>query len=162
MVGHEMAFFNPTLLAFSQRPKHIAISMDGRGRALDNVFIERLWWTLKYEELYPKCYDDAHSLHRGLSRYFASYNHERKHTALDKRTPADVFMTGAIRQQQPRMPSLRCALALRAAPSGTGSATQRHHGHSLIEGPTNTQRGPADDILIIPLRGPRLGEGAVN
>ncbi len=86
-----------------QLDKHIAISMDGRGRALDNVFIERLSWTVKYEELYPKCYDDAHSLHRGLSRYFASYNHERKHTALDKRTPADVFMTGAIRQQQPRM-----------------------------------------------------------
>ncbi len=97
-----------------QLDKHIAISMDGRGRALDNVFIERLWWTLKYEELYPKCYDDAHSLHRGLSRYFASYNHERKHTALDKRTPADVFMTGAIRQQQPRMH----IETLRPGPSG--------------------------------------------
>jgi len=78
--------------------KQVAISMDGRGRALDNVFIERLWWTVKYEEVYPKCYDDGHSLHRGLSRYFDYYNHERKHSALDKRTPADVFMTAAVSQ----------------------------------------------------------------
>ena len=74
--------------------KQIAISMDGRGRALDNVFIERLWWTLKYEDIYPKAYDDGHALHRGLSRYFAYYNHERRHSSLDKRTPAEVFFAG--------------------------------------------------------------------
>ncbi len=75
--------------------KEIAISMDGRGRALDNVFIERLWWTVKYEEVYPKDYADGHALHRGLGRYFDYYNRERKHTALDKRTPAQVFHEGA-------------------------------------------------------------------
>lgn len=71
--------------------KEIAISMDGRGRALDNVFIERLWWTVKYEEVYPNVYANGHELHRGLSRYFAYYNEERKHSSLDKRTPAAVF-----------------------------------------------------------------------
>lgn len=76
--------------------RDIAISMDGRGRALDNVFIERLWWTVKYEEVYPKCYADGHALHRGLETYFDYYNHERKHSALDKRTPAEVFQEGAI------------------------------------------------------------------
>jgi putative transposase len=74
--------------------KEIAISMDGRGRALDNVFIERLWWTLKYEEVYPKSYADGHALHQGLGAYFDYYNNERKHTALDKRTPAEVFSEG--------------------------------------------------------------------
>ena len=77
--------------------KQIAISMDGRGRALDNVFIERLWWTVKFEEVYPKAYADGHALHRGLGTYFDYYNQERKHSALDKRTPAEVFLGGAVR-----------------------------------------------------------------
>ena len=77
--------------------KGIAISMDGRGRALDNVFIERLWWSVKYEEVYPKEYTDGHSLHAGLVRYFEYYNNERKHSALDKRTPAEVFHEGLNR-----------------------------------------------------------------
>jgi putative transposase len=76
--------------------KKIAISMDGRGRALDNVFIERLWWSVKYEDVYPKSYDDGHDLHRGLATYFDYYNHERRHKALDKRTPAEVFDEGAV------------------------------------------------------------------
>lgn len=75
--------------------KDIAISMDGRGRALDNVFIERLWWTVKYEEIYPKAYSDGHALHLGLSRYFNYYNKERKHSSLDKQTPFEVFSTAA-------------------------------------------------------------------
>ena len=76
----------------------IAISMDGRGRALDNVFIERLWWTLKYEEVYPKAYSDGHALHEGIGRYFDYYNKERKHSALDRRTPAEVFHTEEIKR----------------------------------------------------------------
>jgi putative transposase len=72
--------------------RDIAISMDGRGRALDNVFIERLWWTVKYEEIYPKAYADGHALHKGLSRYFQYYNNERKHSSLGKRTPKQVFL----------------------------------------------------------------------
>lgn len=74
----------------------ITISMDGRGRALDNVFIERLWWSVKYEKIYPACYADGRALHQGLNSYFNYYNHERKHSALDKRTPAEVFMEGAV------------------------------------------------------------------
>jgi putative transposase len=74
--------------------QRIAISMDGRGRALDNVFIERLWWTVKYEEVYPKDYSDGHDLYSGLDVYFDYYNNERKHSSLDRRTPAEVFMEG--------------------------------------------------------------------
>jgi len=75
--------------------EEIAISMDGRGRALDNAFIERLWWTVKYENVYPKDYADGHELHRGLRQYFDYYNNERKHSKLDNNTPAEVFRCGA-------------------------------------------------------------------
>lgn len=74
--------------------QEIAISMDGRGRALDNVFIERLWWSVKYEKVYPQSYADGHDLYRGLRDYFEYYNQERKHSSLDKLTPAEVFMRG--------------------------------------------------------------------
>jgi len=77
--------------------RDIAISMDGRGRALDNVFIERLWWTLKYEEIYPKGYVDGKALYRGLGRYFRYYNEERKHSSLGSRTPAELFLPAAGR-----------------------------------------------------------------
>jgi len=80
--------------------QNIAISMDGRGRALDNVFIERLWWTVKYEDVYPKAYSDGHALHRGLSRYFDYYNKERKHSSLDKQTPFEVFSASAMHREE--------------------------------------------------------------
>ena len=73
----------------------ISISMDGRGRALDNVFVERLWWTVKYEDVYPRNYGDGHKLYAGLDTYFQYYNHERQHSSLDKRTQFTVFSEGA-------------------------------------------------------------------
>lgn len=69
----------------------IQISMDGKGRALDNVFIERLWWSVKYENIYPSAYEDANTLQAGLKKYFRYYNEERAHSALDKRTPLEVY-----------------------------------------------------------------------
>ncbi len=74
--------------------KNIAISMDGRGRALDNVFIERLWWTVKYEEIYPKEHANGSELYANLDRYFRYYNEERGHSSLDKKTPSEVFFAG--------------------------------------------------------------------
>ena len=69
----------------------ILISMDGRGRALDNIFVERLWRSLKYEDLYLKGYDTVPQLDRGLSDYFLFYNEERPHQGLDNRLPADLY-----------------------------------------------------------------------
>lgn len=69
----------------------IAVSMDGRGRALDNIFVERLWRTVKYEEVYPNDYSSLFMGRQRLNDYFPFYNHERYHQALDYRTPADVF-----------------------------------------------------------------------
>ena len=71
----------------------IRISMDGRGRALDNVFVERLWRSLKYEDLYLKSYETVTQLHRGLSDYFVFYNQERPHQGLENRLPADLYFT---------------------------------------------------------------------
>ena len=73
------------------REHQIAISMDGRGRALDNVFIERLWWSVKYEEVYAKDYRSASALLQGLEEYFTYYNEERRHSSLDKKTPGEIF-----------------------------------------------------------------------
>jgi putative transposase len=69
----------------------VAISMDGRGRALDNVFIERLWRTVKYEWLYLHGYDTVPELHAGLTSYFHFYNEVRRHQSLGYRTPAEVY-----------------------------------------------------------------------
>jgi putative transposase len=69
----------------------IKISMDGRGRALDNVFVERLWRSVKYEEVYPKAYRTVSDAQRGLTRYFAFYNQERPHQGLDYATPSEVY-----------------------------------------------------------------------
>ncbi len=68
----------------------VRISMDGRGRALDNVFVERLWRSLKYEDIYLKNYDSVLDLDLGLLAYFHFYNYERPHQALAYRTPTEV------------------------------------------------------------------------
>jgi putative transposase len=68
----------------------IQISMDSRGRALDNVFVERLWRTVKYEHIYLNDYAHVPDLEAGLDSYFQFYNHERPHQSLGYRTPAEV------------------------------------------------------------------------
>ncbi len=72
----------------------VAVSMDGKGRCLDNVFVERLWRTVKYEDIYLWRYEGVPELRRGLGRYFPYYNEERLHQALDYRTPAAVYGEG--------------------------------------------------------------------
>ena len=74
--------------------KKIAVSMDGRGRCMDNIFIERLWRSLKYEEVYLKDYESVAEARAGIERYFRFYNHERLHQSLGYRTPAAVHLVG--------------------------------------------------------------------
>ena len=69
----------------------VQISMDGKGRALDNIFTERLWRTVKYEEVYLKDYASPREARSGLSAYLDFYNHRRLHQALDYQTPASVY-----------------------------------------------------------------------
>ncbi len=70
----------------------IQISMDGRGRAFDNIFVERLWRTVKYEDIYIKSYATVLELYNGLNDYFRFYNYERMHQSLDYQTPAKVYL----------------------------------------------------------------------
>jgi len=79
------AQFQAPLLAAQVR-----LSMDGRGRAFDNIFVERLWRTVKYEEVYIKDYRNVPEARQGLDNYFSFYNEQRMHQALDYRTPRDV------------------------------------------------------------------------
>jgi putative transposase len=71
--------------------REIAISMDGRGRCMDNIFIERLWRSLKYEEVYLKDYESVTEAKTGIEKYFRFYNHERLHQSLDYRTPGAIY-----------------------------------------------------------------------
>jgi putative transposase len=83
------AAFTGALLAAGVR-----ISMDGRGRWMDNVFIERLWRSLKHEDIYLKGYADGREAHAGIAAWFAFYNTRRPHQALDNRTPMAVWRDG--------------------------------------------------------------------
>jgi putative transposase len=72
----------------------VGVSMDGKGRCLDNVFVERLWRSVKYEEIYVRWHETVPQLSKGLGRYFPYYNEERQHQSLDYRTPAQVYQEG--------------------------------------------------------------------
>ncbi len=73
------------------KARGIRISMDGKGRWRDNLFVERLWKSVKYEEVYLHAYDTVSAARSGLTRYFQFYNMRRPHTALDRRTPDEVY-----------------------------------------------------------------------
>ncbi len=79
---------------------NVQISMDGKGRALDNIFTERLWRTVKYEEVYIHEYTSPREARQALTRYFTFYNHERPHQALENQTPAEVYFHRATAGQR--------------------------------------------------------------
>lgn len=76
----------------------IRISMDGRGRCMDNIFTERFWRTLKYEEAYLKSYGDIREAKAGIGNYIKWYNYERKHSSLGKRTPAEAYFGNEVKK----------------------------------------------------------------
>jgi len=73
----------------------IKISMDGKGRAIDNIFIERLWRSVKYECVYINIFEDGVKLYQGLNDYFNFYNKERLHQSLDYKTPESLYKNAA-------------------------------------------------------------------
>ncbi len=73
--------------------KGVKISMDGKGRALDNVYIERLWWSVKYENIYLNAYENGYDLYHGLKDYFEFYNKRRLHRSLNRQTPDTVYFS---------------------------------------------------------------------
>jgi putative transposase len=101
----------------------VRISMDGKGRALDNIFVERLWRSVKYEEVYPNDYASPREARVGLSRYLAFYNHERPHQALNYQTPAEVYFQSCA-SSEPRLAPGTCHVEEGAH---AGRAQARHH-----------------------------------
>lgn len=77
------------------KEQEVQISMDGKGRAIDNIFIERLWKSVKYECIYLNVFDDGVKLYEGLQKYFHFYNHERLHQSLEYKTPAYIYQKAA-------------------------------------------------------------------
>ncbi|MBW8002322.1 MAG: IS3 family transposase [Planctomycetes bacterium] len=78
------------------KARKIRVSMSGKGRCFDNILAERLWRTVKYEEIYLREYDDGHELIRSLRQYFDYYNHHRPHGSLGRRTPTEVYQTSDL------------------------------------------------------------------
>ena len=77
----------------------IIISMDGKGRAFDNIFVERFWRTIKYEDIYINGYETMEELEAGLEKYFYVYNFERRHSSLNGRTPVEAYFGVKILRQ---------------------------------------------------------------
>ena len=98
-----------TSMVFTSRleDRGVAISMDGRGRVFDNIFVERLWRTVKHEDIYLKEYETVPQLRRGLGEYMDFYRYERFHQSLDYRTPWDVYREGLTRKEQQRFAKIR-------------------------------------------------------
>lgn len=88
--------FTSNLFTSRLEQNEILISMDGKGRALDNIFIERLWRSVKYEDIYPKGYESMREAREGLQEYFTFYNEVRPHQGLGYRTPAEVYFENKI------------------------------------------------------------------
>ena len=97
----------------------VRISMDGRGRVFDNIFVERLWRTVKYEEVYLKDYADLGEARMNLGAYFRFYNEERPHQALAYRTPAEVYLGGrqSGREEHATMDAMAATPVALRAPS---------------------------------------------
>jgi putative transposase len=88
--GSQFTSYEYTSL-LSNRDNPIKISMDGKGRAIDNIFIERLWKSVKYENIYLNVYEDGVQLYQGLQKYFTFYNTERIHQSLNYKTPESLY-----------------------------------------------------------------------
>jgi len=100
--------------------------MDGKGRYLDNIFIERLWRSLKYEEVYIKAYGSVAAARLGLGLWLTFYNDERPHQALGYHTPFEVFVAGEPVDMWTTLPLRFARSRVDHIPTGTTTATERY------------------------------------
>jgi putative transposase len=92
--------FTSTAFTDVLKAHDIRISMDGKGRCLDNVMVERLWRSLKYEDVHLRAYQNAWAARTGIGQYFRFFNHERRHQSLGYRTPMKVYLESMAAQRQ--------------------------------------------------------------
>jgi len=93
-VDQGVQFTDEEMIALWKSTNKTEISMDHKGRCFDNIFTERLWRTIKYEEVYLKSYESVTEAKHSLTEYITFYNFERRHSSLNKKTPAEVYRTG--------------------------------------------------------------------
>ena len=98
----------------------IAISMDGKGRWIDNVIVERFWRSIKYEDIYLKSYENPRELAKGVGTYIRRYNASRPHQSLDGQTPDEIYAGGAVESSLNRRQSLPLGKGLAATTGATG------------------------------------------
>jgi len=91
--------FTAEVFTETLRTRDISISMDGKGRWMDNVFIERLWKSVKYEDIYIRAYGSMTEVRKGLASYFQFYNEKRWHQNFDRKTPAMVYSNSLVQKQ---------------------------------------------------------------
>lgn len=111
----------------------VRISMDGRGRVYDNIFIERLWRTVKYEEVYLHEYASLAEAQESLARYFHSYNNHRVHQSLDWRTPAEVYFANRERAGGPEIADAAATPVALRAPSVAAAPPDSFHLNSASQ-----------------------------
>ena len=116
--------------------RQIKISMDGRGRALDNVFIERLWRTVKYEEVYLKDYTNVWECEAGLASYFTFYNTQRRHSSLSRRTPTEVYAASNSSSRSPQAEVTRSRRTHGDKRARSSASTRRCGRAGPVRGPT--------------------------
>lgn len=121
--------YSSTKFVDALKKHQIRISMSGKGRAYDNILVERLWRTVKYEEIYLREYGDGHELLKSLRRYFDYYNNYRPHMALDYKTPAETYFSN------------RESAASRSACGG-------HTATSFLIAHSRSAAGPSDTQLL--------------
>jgi len=98
------AQFTSTAFTGKLEAAGIAISMDGRGRFMDNIFIERLWRSIKYEEVHLKAYADGREARDGIGKWIDFYNHRRPHQSMSNQLPINVWRDGINRRDKPDGP----------------------------------------------------------
>lgn len=116
----------------------VQLSMDGKGRALDNIFVERLWRSVKYEEVYLRDYESPREARLGLARYFKFYNHQRPHQALNYQTPAQVYHQKEVFNQKSKT-SRRVVMSVENSPFSND-----------CEFPTDTNSQKGESTLTFP------------
>ncbi len=140
-----------TSLAFTEVLKRagVVISMDGRGRAFDNIFVERLWRSVKYEDIYLKGYATMGELVIGLTAYFAFYNEERPHQSLSNQTPDAVYQTasgGGAMILEKYGDSLPETSEERSGSDVSGSIVKDNKATATIEVKTGQRRAAASEL----------------
>ncbi|MEL7006859.1 MAG: integrase core domain-containing protein [Bacteroidota bacterium] len=83
-----------TSIKFTQylKDKQVDISIDGKEMMMDNVFVERLWWSIKYKDIYPRAYENGEQLYQGIKRYIKYYNNKRLHSSLQYNPPTSIYI----------------------------------------------------------------------